>query len=295
MNLFRLLPAVSVAGLLLLGGCGDTAFDPFEEGTLNFSVFGFLDAGADTQFVRISTLRDSVALSPGPIDAEVVLQETATGHTIGLRDSLFVFFQEGQDRRIAYNFWTPEPLEPGATYRLTVTRSDGAATRAEVTLPGALPDPVLFAEGTFLIPVRDWVQTITVKAVERLADVVVVLRFRDNDTPGQPLRMLRMSYVERLRSIASGVSVTTDIYADLRHRLGTTGCPVVVEATAVIAVAGPDWPDLTGIDDETLALPGVVTNIEEGVGFLGGIASRTLPWPELVGLMGAKQRDCAGL
>ena len=50
-----------------------------------------------------------------------------------------------------------------------------------------------------------------------------------------------------------------------------------------VAAAGPDWPDLAAINDQTLALPNIVSNVEEGIGFLGGIISRTFFWPGFEG------------
>ena len=59
------LSALLIAALLL-GSC-DTAFDPFQENDYHFSVFGFLDDAADSQFIRITPVRDSIALTPGVV------------------------------------------------------------------------------------------------------------------------------------------------------------------------------------------------------------------------------------
>ena len=255
-----------MAAALTLSGCDDTDFDPFQESDFHFSIGGYLDGGVDTQFVRITPVRDSIALSPGPLDAAVSLEHLATGAKTALKDSLFRY-RAGLSRfaeRTAYNFWTTLPLEPLATYHLTVTRSDGAMSAATVTLPDTFPDPIF--EGS----------VVRMRGIERLAAAQVTYWVVD-------LAFVRV--FERTFNYLPEVSAFQDELrfivkrgrdeAEMSMALG--GVPLqVLRIDVTVAAAGPDWPDFTALDEETFALPDVVSNVENGVGYLGGIISKTL-------------------
>lgn len=120
----------------LAAGC-DVPFDPFEENTIGpFSVFGYLDVAADTQWVRVMPIRQDLLADSAPIDAVVTLEHLGSGRVVTLRDSLFGFTNLGLDEvGYAHNFWTTEPIEPEAAYRLAAVRSDGATTTAVVEIP----------------------------------------------------------------------------------------------------------------------------------------------------------------
>ena len=127
--------AVPLLALIVASGC-ETAFEPFEESERAFSLFGYVDAGADVQFVRVSPLRDSLYARAEPLDATVTLEHVGTGETSVWRDSLFFF--EGA---AAHNFWSDAPVELGATYRMAVERSsDGAVSAATFRMPDREPD-----------------------------------------------------------------------------------------------------------------------------------------------------------
>ena len=137
-----------------------------------------------------------------------------------------------------------------------------------------------------------WRQSILVTGVERLAalDVVYTLRF-PGDTPENSFRQ-RISYLSRVAQLADGLAVAFDAYEDLRAGLPGDRCPIVLDATVVVAATTPDWPDFETIDPETLARPDIISNVENGVGFVGGIASQTLPWPDVLGATGPRQALC---
>jgi hypothetical protein len=259
---------VLLMAILLLAGCDDTALDPFEESDLHFSIGGYLDGGVDTQFVRITPVRDSIALGPDPLDAVVTLEHLATGTTTVLNDSIFSYQGAGSlTASVAHNFWSTEPLEPLATYRLTVTGPDRAESRATVTLPDTFPDPVIAGN------------TIRMRRIERLADVVVAYRMREMITG--KIVTYAVSYLPRVVPTQDGFEVFIDRAGD-ENEVAARFLIARLEVLTIqvtVAAAGPDWPDLTAVEDETLALPTVVTNVESGVGYLGGIISKTIPWP----------------
>ncbi len=263
------------AAVLLAAGCDDTGFDPFQESDFNYSIAGFLDGGLDTQFVRVTPVRDSIALAPGALDATVTLEHLASGQKTIWKDSVFSFQAAGEPTpNIAHNFWSDEPLEPLATYRMAVTRSDGAMSWATVTLPDTFPDPII--EGSI----------IKMRGIERLADVV--LTYRIQELIGGKIVTKTTSYLPSVFPMGDQWWVRIDIGADQNEvSLRFFGAPTqILSLKVTVAAAGPDWPDLVAIDDQTLALPNVVSNVEEGIGFLGGIISKTFFWPGFGGDMG---------
>jgi len=46
------------------------------------SVFGALDASADTQWIRVTPLRHTVLASPDPLGSTVTLERAGTGKTV---------------------------------------------------------------------------------------------------------------------------------------------------------------------------------------------------------------------
>ena len=271
-SLWWTVPAIWLA----LGGCGDTGFDPFEANPLTYSVFGYLDAGVDTQFVRVTPVRDSIALGPGPLAATVTLEHKPSGHQTAWKDSLFVFLNAlTGTERLGHNFWSPERILPLETYQLTVTRPDGASATAIVTLPDTFPDPDIFASRDPQIAPS----AVTVHSVERLADLVVIY---STYFPGtRSVFQHRVSYLATARPSQDGFIALIDTEKDLRllrTLIGNASAPII-RIEVLVAAAGPGWPDLAEIDEETLALPNVISNIDGGVGFLGGIVSKTVRWP----------------
>ncbi len=266
------------AVLFLAAGCNDTAFDPFQESDLAFSIFGYLDVGTDTQFVRVSPLRDSIAIAPEPLDAVVTLEHLATGRTVAFRDSLFSY-QDGEFVRYAHNYWSMERLEPATSYRFSVMHPAGESSAVTVALPDTFPDPEIVIQSDPFANPPQLAQSIRMTGIERLADVQLTYCVQASNSS----RVLTyvVSYLEkavfRETDIVVVVKQGTD-FAAISERL--FGAPfTLLGIKVVVAAAGPDWPDLRGIDLETLALPVAVTNVERGVGYLGGIASKTLFWP----------------
>lgn len=253
---------------LLPAGCDSTELDPFLESDFNYSIGGYLDGGVDTQFVRVTPVRDSIALAPGSLDATVTLEHLATGQTATWRDSIFSYQGAGaRAENIAHNFWSAAPILPLETYRFTVTRSDGATSRATVTLPDTFPQPII--DGN----------TIKIRGVERLADVVV--EYRMLETLSRRIVTYAASYVHRAEPTQDEFWVFIDRTGDedeIAARFIIARLQVLT-IKVTVAAAGPDWPDLARVDTETLALPDVVSNVEEGLGYLGGVISKTFYWP----------------
>lgn len=268
----RLALAALVAAALA-GGC-EQPFEPIQEvdGAV-FSMFGYLNLKADTQWIRVMPVRESLLLEPEPIDAVVTLEHLASGRTVTLADSLFSFPVPGLGSVVyAYNFWTDEALEPGATYRLTATRSDGEATTATIVMPADLEIEYRsgppFGINNALLIVRaenvlfaDLFYALMDGATGERAQSITLRQ--DDPLPGESPRTYRV-YI-------NGDELVLDGLLDLFRR--------EVRLTAATA----DWPFRPDLSDLEVSLPGTMpSNVENGFGFVGGVAEWTIPYHRCV-------------
>ena len=137
--------------LLVLASC-EKPFEPLAPSDLAFSIYGYLDAAADTQWVRVMPIRQSLETPAGPIDAVVTLEEVETGATVVMSDSISRYLPMFGDVEVyAHNFSTTMPMVPGRRYRLTATRSDGANAWATVLVP-TFETPTLQVSNRFSLP-----------------------------------------------------------------------------------------------------------------------------------------------
>ena len=121
---------VAAAAILLLGCEEDVVAVSGAE--VPFTLYGVLNPHADTQSVRVYPVEDSLyAGAAGPLDARFTSTNLQTGELRVWRDSVL----READGLYAHVFWSPFHAAYKDTYRLEVTRSDGAATRVEVAVP----------------------------------------------------------------------------------------------------------------------------------------------------------------
>jgi hypothetical protein len=127
--------AASILAALLAAAC-DNTFEPIAPGGPPFSVFGYLDASADTQWIRVTPLRTLLRGSAEPLGVAVTLDDLGSGRIIALRDTAMRYPNVlGEDSLYAHNFWTAERIEPGAAYRFRAAGHDGALAESVVQVP----------------------------------------------------------------------------------------------------------------------------------------------------------------
>ena len=249
----------------LAAGC-DRPFDPLQE-NLNgpFSMIGYLDLGADTQWVRVMPVRQSLLSAPEPIDAAVTLEHLGTGRTVSLRDSVFRYADArlGTDA-YAHLYWTTERLEPKERYRLRATRSDGEASSAVVEMPEELQFTYSNLRDTAHVELQ----------AHRLlfVETIHAMRTPTGEPGGSAAR-------RQLRNPPSGDPP--------RHIVSVDGAPLfrmgLVDVRRIemrIVVAHSTWPSETAPPDVVAgsAADTMPSNVENGVGFVGGVATRTIPF-----------------
>lgn len=256
---------------LIAGGCDET-FVPWEENEqYHFSIYGYLDASADTQWVRVMPVREELFLDQKPLDAIVTLEHVESGDSVVMNDSLFSYFHG----RYAWNFWTTMDLQPEQTYRITAVRPDGNFSFAEATLPKDFPVPLVGR----VFPGFSSTDQIFLEDVERLADVRVILYIRLLITGDE--YMVPFAHLKDTLRQASGDFVlainSSEGESKVSSLLGDTP-RTTFHKQIFIASAGPDYLHFPLINDNVAALPDGISNVTNGLGYLAGIVSKTVPF-----------------
>ncbi|MEX2456563.1 MAG: hypothetical protein WD381_04575, partial [Balneolaceae bacterium] len=129
--------------LLLFSSCNST-FDPLEENDQYFfSMYGYLDASADTQWVRIMPLSETLYPDSAFLDStdvNVTLHSLETDELITMQDSVFHFVNDIS----AWNFSTTHQLQPDHTYLLSATNAEGNSSQTSISIPEEFPTPVVY-------------------------------------------------------------------------------------------------------------------------------------------------------
>lgn len=269
-----------VCVILLYTGC-NPSFDPIKQDDRHFSVFGYLNASADTQYVRIEKLRDDMpGDTPSDLDAKVTLTNLATNQTVTMRDSVFEYYLEGK----AHNFYTTMDINPGQKYRLKVSGHESPVTSAEVTIPKAFSTPNVIVND-------DYSTTVEIPDMNRLIEVKAVYYpcpkcYCDVDLGESPtcstkqsIRRMTFSHLADTLYRGDQLIAKVDRKKD-REKMASdfpeNRPPIVTFYDLVIVAGSSSWPDFLSLDPEVVALPDVASNVENGVGLLGGIVSDTL-------------------
>lgn len=247
--------------LLLIAGC-DNTFEPLQENDrFFFSIFGYLDVSADTQWVRVVPVRESIENIPDMEDVTVTLEHIGEGEKAVMKDSLFTYFHSGE----AYNHWVAMELFPEETYRLSAAYPDGRSSYVEVIMPEDFPTPVLDNE-----------TMLEVDGVKRLADVRTVYHVLF------PL----IDQVERISFPKDEISPRPPDGYRINLRPGRDRSYLneffaggeIIREQIFVASAGPEWHDFRSLERRIFNLPDEISNVENGVGFLTGVVSKTIPF-----------------
>lgn len=257
-------------------GCNQS-FEPIKENSTSpFSIFGYLDASVDTQRVRVSPLRKELDFYTENREMTVTLENLETGEFTIMNDYLHRYaFPFGLT---APNAWTDMKLDYGQTYRLKATRPDGASTRVTVTTPDDFPTPRLFVTGMVI-------NKLYINDVESLVDVQSRWFYRIDYKGESYNRLIIIPYREEIEERGANDYVVNINTISERRQLNeqfpnTAGAETTLLGRQIfVASAGPEWDEnIPSFDDLRYALPDVASNVENGVGYLIGIASKSIPY-----------------
>ncbi len=263
----KLFTLVIVVFVLQWTGCENNFHPLGESNEYELTMYGALDLHADTQWVRVMPIGER--LIPGSSESNNVTVELIrekNGETTMLNDSLFIF---GGDAHV-WNYWTTERLHSNEEYILRAATPGGKQSSATVTIPPPLPIPTINeVEGI----VSGWspepIVTADIKLYLRLISEIGSVSSINTYNIPQVHKVFRESNGEYLlRYNLDGL-----VYRAIQRSDGYR----IVRKTLVIAQGSEDWPDLTELSDLETAIPNIASNVENGTGYIGGIARREIP------------------
>lgn len=254
-------------------GCED-ALAPRVHYEVPFSMYGVLSPDLETQSIRVYVLEDFPTLEvPNPDDLQVTSIDLGTGERVTWRDSTLVD-PNGQRELV---FRANIPVEFGRRYRIEVLRySDGARSSAEVRIPD--PVEVRIADESNPSAMGVVVEGRNIRALKpeveyRMSDVL----------PDCTILRNRFSYEGRERAVEEGWRVDINLVVDRFDILfdcnGITmfvpgPCPPNYIALSSldlhVLVGDAEWDPPGGfLDPNILSEPTVMSNVENGFGFIG--------------------------
>jgi len=251
--------------MLVLSSCNES-FQPLQENNqFNFNISGFLDASADTQWVRVGTIRQTINESPDPTGIRVTLEHIQGDQTVVMNDSVFT-------SRNVLNYWTTMPIENEQTYRITAEGADGKTTQVTVTTPKKVPPPFIVNSGP---PAGAYI--IIDDAIEKVADVQSVWYVILNPGTENRRRIYRFPIRNTLRHTTAffgGYSAFANWEEEQKQIEQSIGNAEIEIASLqfFVAAGGPEWDDdISSIDDITYFLDETASNVENGLGYVVGI------------------------
>lgn len=259
--------------LLILAGC-EESFQPIEQNnSVPFSISGYLDASADTQWLRVAPIREQIDTPSEIPEMLVTLTDLESGDAAAMNDSLFSLTHDFN----ALNMWTAMDIEPGRRYRVKAERPDGASSQVSVTIPEDFPTPVLrtigFYKSSADLYLKDLERVIDVQTIWKIEEDISVIpyrfRVRNYDPAGY-------DYIVNLSGFYDVQHMFVDAPPPWPEDILKRGN---VRRQVFVASGGPEWDeDITSLDDLVYALPEGVSNVENGLGYVVGIVSKTIPF-----------------
>ncbi len=252
----------------LFSGCDET-LDPFKENDrFIFSIYGWGDATDDTHWIRVINLQEEVDRTGGGINGTVTLENLSTGEEVTFRDSLFQY----SENFYAYNFYTQANLSTSETYKIRALRSDGAESSVTIQMPGSFPDPV-FEEAA----IAGEPGGLYIRGIENLAEASI--RFNVHFLRAEFTQPMSVSVLSD--TLASGedgyfIPIEPDVIANATVDLDEVE---ITDCEIFVARAGPDWLHFPSLDRNLIALPEGISNVENGTGYVVGVASRRIHFP----------------
>lgn len=262
-----------IFSILLLTTC-DQTFEPLAENDqYYFSIYGYLDVSADTQWVRIGTPRETLNDNPNLSGITVTVQNMESGDIVELKDSLFT-------PENFLNYWTTADIESDQTYRIKVEGEVGKSSHADIITPPKLPTPLVLENTYTPLGFSVYVDDV----VEHVADIqskwYVIL-----NPETDPIKKTftfnyrdEMEHVEVYDGSFTAFAPLEDEESRIESSVGNNEYKVVYKQFFVAAV-GPGWNDnISSIEDLEYFISTTSSNVENGLGYIIGIDSKWVPY-----------------
>ena len=267
---------------LTLFSCNET-FEPFEENDqFNFTIYGYLDVSADTQWVRIAPVRGEFDMEAAIPEMTVQLEDLETEDVETMNQKLVQF---GQGFNVI-NAWSKMEIFPERRYRLTAQTGQGRVSEVSVTTPEPFPVPKLL---TISVPGFPTEYFLYMEEIEHIADVQSRWHYRVSTPFWEEERFHVFSLkpeVDKIDGALGDYVVELDPETEKQLIMDDSivmtlpdGQIEFLEHQIFVASAGPEWdPAISDIDDLVYFLPDGFSNVNNGLGYMVGIFSRNIPF-----------------
>ncbi|ARA93711.1 hypothetical protein AWN76_011415 [Rhodothermaceae bacterium RA] len=235
-----------------------------------FTLYGVLTPEADTQWVRVFPIQPTLAPgSPDPLQARVTSADLSTGETRVWTGTTLT----DPRGRVGYFYWAPFRVRYGHTYRLSVEQPEGAGSHVTVPVP---PRTEIVQHS--LSTRSSVILTLAVPGAPRLNRLELTYRIKFGLGEGTELTV-PVAYGDRLVQRDGAWLIPIDLTADyvhIRDLLRTTlrfdpSFGVVLQYLSVrFMVTNAAWDPPGGtFDPDVLVQPEMMSNVENGFGFVG--------------------------
>ncbi|MCY4204977.1 MAG: hypothetical protein OXE92_04540 [Bacteroidetes bacterium] len=274
---------------VMVSSC-DQSIDPIIGEDRPFTIWGYLDANAEVQRIRVFPIRDQFNVDPSAqIDAAVTSTNLTTGeiHTWNLSKADNSI---DNDSTGGYVFEAKFSAEYEKSYRLSVRRSDGAESSAEVTIPPSVDVQLTDERNRTIVPVEIIGKPPNLVDVFVLYDAVTLPPGNPwppgSVTPaGIPLPV-EVSYSGQEESTADGWIYDVNLREDFalvqeKFALNCLRTDLIALRRIYFRFLAADeqWsPPNDSFDPNLLIEPGTLSNIENGYGFFGGGYTVSIGW-----------------
>jgi hypothetical protein len=282
----------------------EQAVDPIVGSDFPFTMWGFMNAGSDTQFVRVFPISGTLVPEPDEaIDANVFSTNLTTGEQ-----------RKWSYQRVKFDsliqghlFWSPFRAEHEHTYELKVVRADGATSSSTVTVPPPADFRINIGteDSSTTIPVYidgDIPNLVGFRVTYHAVNVPPVAAWPvgTNIAPAVQLPV-SIGYDNVLERQGNGWQLEIDLIRDYTavRTWYDFNCLVTTEDGSApdvwlrgiefsLLAADSSWAPPGGtFDPNVLSVPGTFSNVENGYGFFGAGVGILEEWTPPVDVMTA--------
>jgi hypothetical protein len=251
-----------------------------------YSMYGVLNPRADTQYIRVFPIEGLlVSGQPVPLDARFESLNLTTDERVAWRDSVV------EDRGgYGHIFWAPFRAEYGESYRITIEGADQQRAGVEVVVP-PLTEPELETPGgdfSVLLPIRFRGEIPRLIRTELAFYLQYTVATTATGAPVVRADTVNLGYDDRVSRTSTGLLLNVNLTEaaqiareqvggdpDFDVRFGINLLYITMDAI----VANDAWNPPGGVfDPNVLVQPGVMSNVENGFGFVGAGYRVGLSW-----------------
>lgn len=284
----RLVSTLLTAAIVFAAGC-DQNIDPIVGEDRPFTIWGYLDAHADTQRVRVFSIEERLGVDrSGPIDAAVVSTNLTTGETHAWTDRQILY----SDSSVGHVFEAAFKARYEERYRLEVRRSDGVSSSAEVTIPPPVRVELVDERNSVVVPAVIHGKPPNLVDVAVIYDAITLPPANPwppgTTTPPAVRLRVRVPYSGKEEPTADGWRYEINLRKDFE--VVQNEFELNCLRTDLIALrridfrflaADEQWaPPNDSFDPNVLIEPGTFSNVTNGFGFFGGgytVSTRWIP------------------